>query len=259
MMDLSHTFGMSEMEDAAGVIIAKAIAAGTWLVATVYQDMKTDNQQAGFIQLIYRKWLQAGYHKRPFYVNQAFIDRVTERHEDLINALSKHAPTYSEITYSQVPLGDPPGRDGEHHDTDNNDAETLRIARSKREAEEGMARTGARYWVTPRFMPLNLKKGDVLNTTSLVKFYEPSCTCTTEITLQPAVDYVIRGFSYAGLGFPCWHLEHNNDSTKIGTTIGEETLAKLLVEGKVVIVRTGADENYRPPSASDATIEGKER
>jgi hypothetical protein len=113
-MKLAHTFGMYEMEDAATIIIDKAIAAGTWLVPTVYQDMKDDYKQIGFIQLIHHGWLQCGYYKHPFYVNQAFIDRVAIRHPDVINTLPRRAPTVAEITYSQVPIGDPPGPDGEY-------------------------------------------------------------------------------------------------------------------------------------------------
>jgi hypothetical protein len=111
---LESTFGMTEMECAAVVIIDKAVAAGTWLVQTVYQDMKDDTEQTGFIQLIFHGWLRPGYYKRPFYVNQGFIDRVNERHPEIIAGLPKRAPTFAEISYSQVPIGDPPGPDGEY-------------------------------------------------------------------------------------------------------------------------------------------------
>lgn len=100
-MNLDGAFGMCEMEEAAKVILTRCAEAKTWVTGTVYESMTTELQRLGFIRLIYHNWLQAGYHKAPYYVTQDFIERLKTRKISL-EGLPDKAPTYQEITFSQT-------------------------------------------------------------------------------------------------------------------------------------------------------------
>ncbi len=77
--DWTGLFGMVEMEDAAQVILAKSKNAGKW-VPVYLEDFETDLERVGFVELIYRRWLEKGAggkcHNGGFLPASGFVERL---------------------------------------------------------------------------------------------------------------------------------------------------------------------------------------
>jgi hypothetical protein len=75
-VNLSSTFGFSEMEAAAKIIIARALELGSWEVVVTWKRMKKEPE--GFLNLVAEGYLRCavvGYHGE-FMPTRAFVDMV---------------------------------------------------------------------------------------------------------------------------------------------------------------------------------------
>jgi len=118
VLDLSHLFGMYEMERAAAYLIRQVASRQDWNTGICYEDFKDPNpaspnnpkpivdiifgcyldsmERTGFLQLIYYQWLQPtpGTSKRSFGPKQSFVNRVLSR---VVQAYGEDANTWKPL------------------------------------------------------------------------------------------------------------------------------------------------------------------
>jgi hypothetical protein len=78
-LNLSSTFGMVEMEEAASKIVE--LCAGNWDCPISYDHMETKYEQNGFLQLLCYGWLRPYMlgGKREFQVQESFVERINTK------------------------------------------------------------------------------------------------------------------------------------------------------------------------------------
>lgn len=93
-INLSSTFGMFEMEQAAARIVRICLKIGTWVVPITYSSMEGDTEEKGYLHLIYGDMIKNHYNKGNFYVTPEFVERVKKL--SIVTPLGD-APTWQEI------------------------------------------------------------------------------------------------------------------------------------------------------------------